>query len=121
MNFGMNTLTSEDGIIIGVFGYSIWEVDGFDEKSAKDFYRNWETHLYINGAEVESEVTPYRKCRFVDETGFVWIWWEWRVGATFKKGELPVGVYEFRQTWSEYGTVIFDTDLVAPPYYFQIV
>lgn len=122
-NFGMNNLTSEDAIIIGVVGIFIREVDGFDDKSAKDFYRNFEFHLYLNGTEVDIEVTPYRKRREVDETGFVWIWWEWRAGVTFKKGELAPGVYEFRQAWIEYGITTFDTDwpIFPGPYYFQVV
>ena len=62
-----------------------------------------------------------RQGHFVDETGFRWIWWEWRIGATFKKGELDLGVYEFRQTFVEYGTVTFDTDDGPGPYLFEIV
>ncbi len=96
-------------------------MDGFDEKSAKDYYRNFEFHLYIDGTEVDLEVTPYRKRRvFVEEEGLL-ILWEWRAGAIFRKGELAPGVYEFRQTFSEYGTPIFDTAWFFPPYYFQIV
>jgi len=120
LNFGMNNVTSEDSIMIGVLGIAIFELEGYDEKSAKDYYRNFEFHLWLNGTEVDLEVTPYRKRRVIDETGLV-IWWEWRASAIFRKGELTPGVYEFRQTFSEYGTDIFDTEWFLPPYYFQIV
>ena len=120
-NYGINILTSEDGIIIGIAGIFVGEWMGFDHKSAREFYNNFETHLYFDGEEVEIEVTPMRQGHFVDETGFRWVWWEWRIGATFKKGELDLGVYEFRQTFVEYGTVTFDTNDGPGPYLFQIV
>ena len=120
-NYGVNSLTSDDALIIGVAGIYVASWFGYDHKSARDYYNNWETHLYFDGKEIDIEITPMRTCHYKDEFGFQWIWWEWRIGATFKKGELALGLYEFRQTFVEYGTVIFDTDLVSAPYYFEIV
>jgi hypothetical protein len=61
--------------------------------------------------------SPLRRGHFKDpETGDVWVWWEWRCGATFKEGELAdlIGLGEHTISFQqyEYGILVFDSTLI---------
>lgn len=122
---GMNYLDSSKSLIIGVVGFGTdpWVTD---HKTAREEYEKIEAELFIGDWQITLEVTPLRYARYRDaDTGEVDEFWEWRMGATFKRGELEeligLGTHHFRQVFYYDGELWFDTDWFGLPFDFTLV
>jgi hypothetical protein len=111
-----NILDGSKSIIVGIIGISTDPELVTTKDEARFVWENFEIHTYLDGDEIIMEKTPMHKVKFTDpETGEKITYWDWRLGVTYKKGELQAmlgsGIHTFRQVIiDEYGFIVFDTD-----------
>jgi len=120
-----NAIDSTEDLAIGTIGIYITRDEGFDHKTARDFWENFDSQLWLGEVEIELDKTPMRYYRFIDEDGHLNERWEWRFNAAFKKGELvdiiDFGWHEYRQDFILDDDILFSTEDGNPPYWLVLV